>query len=158
MKHWIAGLALGLLAGMAQAENLLSVSDGWVRWVPPVTGNSAAYFRLHNEGKKAVELVSVESPVAKAVEMHTTLDENGLSQMKLLGKIAIPAGDSVEFNPGGNHLMLIGLKAPLQEKQAVNFTLHFADGETLQMSLPVQNPLADKQAAPHDHSSHHHHH
>lgn len=150
MKRLMLAMLLGLWAGIAQAESPLSVTDAWVRWVPPVSGNSAAYFKLSNKGSKPVDLVAAESSVAKNVELHTVEKSGELMQMKQLEKIAVPAGGSVVFQPGSHHVMLIGLKAPLQEKQTVPLTLRFANGESLQLVLPVKNEGEDEHA-------HHHH-
>lgn len=152
MKRLSLALLLSVAAGFAQAESLLSVNGGWVRWVPPVSHNSAAYFTVENKGEKPVDLVGVDSDVAKAVELHTVEKTGELMQMKPLDKITVPAGDSVIFQPGSHHVMLIGLKEPLQQKQDVAMTLRFSNGESLPVSLPVQQDGEDK----HDHHHHHH--
>lgn len=153
MKRLMLTMLLGSLACIAQAEGQLSVTDSWVRWVPPVTGNSAAYFKLSNKGSKPVDLVAAESGVAKAVELHTVEKSGELMQMKQLEKITVPAGGSVVFQPGSHHIMLIGLKEPLQDKQNVAMTLRFSDGEVLPVSLPVKQDGAEQN----DHHHHHHH-
>ena len=153
MKRLMLAMMFGLWAGVAQAESLLSVTDAWVRWVPPVSGNSAAYFKLHNKGSKPVDLVAVESSVAKTVELHTVEKSGELMEMKQLEKITVPAGGSVVFQPGSHHVMLIGLKEPLQEKQTVAMTLRFSEGESLPVSLPVKQDGAEQN----DHHHHHHH-
>ena len=155
MKRVLLATVLSVCAAWAQAESLLVVTDGWVRWVPPVTGNSAAYFTLQNKGKTAVDLVAAESAVAKAVELHTVVQEGELMQMKPLEKIAVPAGESVVFKPGSHHVMLIGLKEPLQENQKVALTLRFSNGESLPVDLVVKNPVEQDHSGHHEH--HHHH-
>ena len=150
MQRWMVVLMLTLMTGVAHADSKLSVEAGWVRWVPPVTGNSAAYFTLHNEGDSDKVLVAAESAVAKAVELHTVVQEGELMRMQPLQKLAVPAHDCVVFQPGSHHVMLIGLTQPLQEGQSVAMTLRFADGETLPLTLTVTNG-----ASADDHAHHH---
>lgn len=152
MKTIGLALVLSVMTGWVHADSKLSVEDGWVRWVPPVSGNSAAYFKLSNNGSTPVDLVAVESAVAKAVELHTVEKSGELMQMKQLDRITVLAGGSVIFQPGSYHVMLIGLKEPLQEKQNVAMTLRFSDGETLPVLLPV------KQDGEGQNDHHHHHH
>lgn len=152
MKRVSLALLLSVVAGFAQAESLLSVKAGWVRWVPPVSHNSAAYFTIENKGEKPVDLLAIDSAVAANVELHTVEKDGDVMAMKKLDKVTIPAGESVEFKPGGNHVMLIGLKQPLQKTQSVDMTLKFSNSESLSSSLPVTD--GDEGGEHH----HHHHH
>lgn len=166
MKARILGLVLGCIAGMAQADGHLSVSEGWVRLVPPVSDSSAAYFTLANSGDTPAVLVAADSDAARTVEIHTVEKQGDVMQMKPVERLSVPAGEQVRFQPGSYHIMLIGLNAPLQEGKAVALTLRFAGGETLAASLPVQKDAggghhphhADHEHhQPADHHGHHHH-
>ena len=150
MKQWCLAVVLSVLASWAWADNGLSVENAWVRMVPPVSANSAAYFTLHNMGKTAAELVGVEGDVAKAIELHTVIQEGDMMRMQPLKKLDVPAGDCVLFKPGSNHVMLIGLKQPLTEGQQVPMTLRFSNGESLTFELTVKNDAGD------DHAHHQH--
>jgi copper(I)-binding protein len=136
MRVWLI-VCLGLLPGLAFAQGV-SAEKGWVRWVPPVSPNSAGYFMLHNESDQDRLLVGASSDVAKAIEIHTVIEKDGASTMTRLESIVVPKQDCVLFEGGGNHIMLIGLKQPLQEGQSVALTLHFQNGETLDVDLVVQ--------------------
>lgn len=155
MKTLMLAAVFSLMASFAQAQTPLSASDGWVRWVPPVSGNSAAYFTLSNQSDKAAVLVAADSDVAKAVEIHAVEKQGELMQMKQVESLSIPAGDEVVFQPGSYHIMLIGLKAPLQEGQKVALSLRFEGGDSVAVSLPVQKEAG--QHAGHDHHDHDHH-
>lgn len=150
MKNIVVAVILSLCAGWAQADSALSVEGGWVRWVPPVSANSAAYFMLHNNGSSAMELIGADSDIARAVELHTVITEGELMRMQPLEKLAVPADDCVLFKPGSHHVMLIGLKQPLREGQEVELTLRFANGDTLPVKLTVKNEGEDEHA--HHHS------
>lgn len=143
---------LGLWAAVAQAGDGLEAKDGWVRLVPPVSANSAAYFTLHNPSVRAVAIVAAESAVAQTVELHDVVHENGMMRMQKQDQVQIPAHASLAFQPGGQHVMLIGLKQPLQAGQAVSLTLRLADGAQLTVPLVVK---ADEGTA--DHGGHQHH-
>ncbi len=149
-RHCLVIVVLFAIAKVAFAETLLSAEEGWVRWVPPVSANSAAYFTLHNETKTDAVLVAAESDVANAVELHTVVQKGDVMAMQPLEKLIVPAQDCVRFKPGSHHVMLIGLKKPLQEGQAVAMTLRFASGETLPLTLTVKSDGAD------DAHAHHH--
>ena len=134
----------------------LAVTDGWVRLVPPVSENSAAYFTLHNKSDQPLEILSASSEVARVVELHNVIHEGGLMSMQKQDKVTVPAQKSLEFKPGSYHVMLIGLKQPLQENQAVTLTLHLAGGATTQVALTVKAEAG--KPAQGDADMHHHHH
>jgi hypothetical protein len=142
----LLALLLSGCASWTQTQSRLSVEDGWVRLMPPVAPNSAAYFTLNNQGKTAVDLIAVESDVAGVLELHTIVEEGELRRMQQLQKVTVPAQGIVQFKPGSYHVMLIGLKKPLQENQIVPFTLRFASGESLAVSLPVKQDGEGKHA------------
>lgn len=152
MKNvWLALLLSVVSSGLVWAGEL-EVEQPWVRAVPPVSPNTAGYFMLHNNGKAERVLVGVSSDVAKAVEMHTVVEQDGGMSMQQLQEVKIAADDCAMFEPGGNHIMFIGLKQPLKEGDEVKLTLEFKDGETLQLTLPV------KRSQENEHEHHHHHH
>lgn len=152
MKALWWALVMSVVSGVAQADSAVRVDNGWVRWVPPVSPNSAAYFTLHNVSDQSVDVVAAESDVARAVELHTVVKTGDLMQMTPVEKVAVAAGETVAFKPGSYHVMLIDLKQPLAKGSHVMLTLRFADGESLQLALPV------KDEEPADHDSYHHHH
>ncbi|QSX29518.1 copper chaperone PCu(A)C [Shewanella cyperi] len=138
-----------LLAAFAlSAQAQVMVMDGYVRAMPPSVPNSAAYFTLMNHGP-ATKLVSVSSPAADEAQLHTLITENELVKMRRLDSLELPEHGTVSLSETGNHIMLQGLKAPLQEGQKIALTLTFADGQSLEITLPVAKQGAN--AAPHEH-------
>lgn len=156
LKKVLPVLSLWMFAAVAWAGNAIEVKDGWVRWVPPVSENSAAYFTLHNPTDKPLELKSASSDVAHAVELHNVVKDGDLMSMQKQEKIGIPAHQTLQFQPGSYHVMLIGLKKPLEENQSVSLTLHFADGTAVPVSLTVRKDAGSTPAA--DEHHHHNHH
>jgi copper(I)-binding protein len=117
----------------------LTLADGWVKAADE--GMSAAFGTLENSSGSDITVVSVESPASSAMELHETV-ENGSGAMVMREKedgFTIPADGSFELAPGGNHLMLMGLTAPLKAGDEVAFTLTLADGSTLEVTVPAKD-------------------
>lgn len=118
------------------------VKGGWVRLVPPVVKDTAAYFTLENRGKTPLRLVGAETPVAQRVSLHRDHREVRSGQtvlgMRPLDHVDIPPGGQVAFKPGAYHLMLEGLKRPLRPGEKVEITLLFQNGTRLKVLLPVE--------------------
>jgi copper(I)-binding protein len=133
-------LAAALFAPLssAGASEALHILDPYVRAVPAGLDQTAAYLTLRNGGQKNLTLTQAASPAARAIELHTVVDEGGLKKMRPVPKIDIPAGGEVRLQPGGLHIMLIGLRAPLTEGASVALTLTFQDGSRREVSAPVR--------------------
>ncbi len=127
-----AALAILLISGCgerAPSDPGIEVTDAWVRSVrvegtSPV--NTAAYMRILNRGGVPDRLLEVGSQAARKTELHrTTIDENGLATMGPAGSAEIPAGGDVLLEPGGLHVMLLGVEETLAEGEMVRLTLVF---------------------------------
>ena len=79
--------------------------------------------------KKEAKLLSISSPAASSVEIHSMVHENGKMKMRSVDSIALPAGKSVDLGKSGNHVMLLNLKQPLKTGESVplKLTIEFAD-------------------------------
>lgn len=133
-------LLIGALAGFAsivQATDLV-VDDPYARAVPPGQPNSAVFMSLRNSGPEERAIVSAESPVAEVVELHTHVEEGGMMRMRRIERIALPVGESVQLQPGGLHVMLIGLKRDLHPGDLIDLTLVRDDGERIAIQAPVR--------------------
>jgi hypothetical protein len=93
---------------------------------------------LHNMGEKGGALTAASSPVAEVVELHTHTMEDGMMRMRQVDKIDLPAGEVVKLQPGGLHVMMIGLKQQLIPDEKVPLTLIFEDGSSKQVEAPVR--------------------
>lgn len=145
------GLALSLtttLVATAQAE--VSVDQGYVRATPPGVSNGAAFMTLHNSSDQPVSLLQVSTPVAASPELHQNIEKDGMMQMRQVKALEVPAGGNLQLQPGGYHVMLMGLKGPLKEGGEVMMTLNFSDGQSLHLMLPVQR-IQVPQVMSHDH-------
>ena len=142
--HLIHTLCAGVLlssASLSLGASGLEIGDPSVRAVPPGQPNSAAFMSLRNTSTEERALVGAESPAAEVVELHTHVEEGGMMRMRRIERIDLPAGERVTLQPGGLHVMLIGLQSELAPGQTVELTLIQDDGERLTIQAPVR-PIA----------------
>jgi copper(I)-binding protein len=100
----------------------------------------------------ADRLVTVTSPAANLVQIHESRIESGMMMMNELKEgLPLPAGETVALAPGGNHLMLLGVKAPLVAGDTVALNLTFESSPPVEVTATVGQPAApegDHAAAP----------
>jgi len=102
-------------------------------------GESAVYLTIVNSTGQADTLVSATSPAAEVAEVHTMVDQDGKTVMQpVAGGIAIKGTDIVNLAPGGDHIMLVGLKEELLPGQRIKLVFHFESGKELSISVPVK--------------------
>ena len=131
-------LCLSLLPAAARADMNVLVSGAWVRQPPPGSDTAAVYLVLHNEGTAAADLVGVECALARTAMLHQSEDRGGVARMRMLTHLTLKPGDTVEFKPGGMHIMLDGLTRPLAVGQRVELTLRFAQGLEMHVTAVVR--------------------
>jgi copper(I)-binding protein len=135
-----AGLAL-TTAGCAQEEAQLQVTDAWVRISPVASNPSAGYFTVKG-GEKAVQLIGVSSPVAIRTEMHETMADHGsgdgnghgMTMMKPVTSVPVPARGSVEFAPGGRHAMFWNINPGIVPPRTMPLVFTFSDGTQIEVA------------------------
>ena len=141
-----AALLVGTALPRAAAESAITVSDPYVRLLPPGATTSAAYLLMKNSGAADRKLVKADSPVAQSIEVHEHRTDNGVMKMREVGSILIKAHAQTELKPGGYHLMLIGVKRPLAEGDSVAITLTFDDGSKQPIAALVRKVQTDMPA------------
>lgn len=105
----VGGLSVLALAGCGSGVPRIEVRAATVP-VPMTMDVASVYLTIENTGDGDDQLLAVSSTAAEAVELHeTTIAENGRASMAPLRGITIPAGETVDFRPGGRHLMLVGI-------------------------------------------------
>ncbi len=126
-------LALALVAAPLFAADGPSVraSHVWVRAAPPGVTVLAGYFTLENLTDAPLKLTAATSPEFTSVEMHQTVEKDGVASMQPVDDVSIPAHGKVEFVPGGYHLMLMQPKKDLGIGSLVTLRLVFSDGSEL---------------------------
>ena len=136
-------------AGMEQGIENITVSNAHVRALPPTVKNTAAYFTINNHGAETLSLLGGYSDVADSVQLHETLEENGMMHMRHRMSAEIPAGGDLVLESGGLHLMIMGLNRVLAPGDSINLTLEFNDDQTLTIEVPVRSVMAE--AMSHEH-------
>jgi periplasmic copper chaperone A len=123
-----AGLVLAAAALGAHAQEFkhgrLTISQPHARATAPGQTAGGGYLKLHNNGP-ADRLVAASAAVSNTVELHSMTMEGDVMRMRQLDAIELPAGTTVELKPGGLHLMLMGLKAPLKPGDSFAMKLKF---------------------------------
>jgi len=152
MKKVLALSAL-LLSTATLAE--VTVESPYARAVPPGQPNSAAFMTLTNSSE-AVSLIGGSSSAAKVVELHTHLHENGVMRMRKIDKIDVPAKGEVTLQPGGLHIMLLGLNEQLKADQLIDITLNFSDGSSQALQVPVKSVMGGMKMSHGEGHSHKH--
>jgi copper(I)-binding protein len=130
-------ITLSYLAPARAAATSVSVTDEWFRLIVP-TRPAAGYFKLANNTDTAMELVGAASPGCGDLMLHQSHSANGNETMRLVKSLQIPARGSVNFTPGGYHLMCMSPTATLSPGKSVPVTLKFADGRSLTVDFPVR--------------------
>jgi len=116
----------------------LQIVHPWAK--PSLKGvpNSAAYMAITNTGDSDDRLISATGDVSQAVELHTMSMTDGVMRMRRLkGGVPLPAGETVTLAPGGKHVMLIGLKGPLETGSSFDLTLTFENAGTHRINVEV---------------------
>jgi hypothetical protein len=131
----------------------LEIVDPWVRAAKAMSGGdasggdmhapagtSAAYFTIRNAGRQPDRLLKVYSDVSEFVEIHKSETRDGVTTMTEVKGVDIPGVSSVEFKPGGLHVMFIKLRGDLNPGDKVRFTLEFEQSGKTEVEAEVKAP------------------
>ncbi|WP_257275323.1 MULTISPECIES: copper chaperone PCu(A)C [unclassified Endozoicomonas] len=146
----IFAIVFPAMTSMALKAADVEIKDQYARAVPAVSKNSAAFLTITNKGKQDIKLVSADSASAARVELHGHKHEGNMMKMFELEDIDIPAGKTESLKSGGNHIMLMGLKRPMEAGGEVDITLHFSDGDAVDVKVPVKDLRQQTKDAAHD--------
>ncbi|CAN5835397.1 hypothetical protein BH24ACT5_BH24ACT5_24370 [soil metagenome] len=138
----------------------VEVGEAWTRPTPGGTDRNAVYAEFTAATDDEVVGASVDSSVAGTVELHETMmdsptgdtansmdmdmdmntntawaTEGGMASMSPVAAVTLPAGETVMFEPGGYHVMLVDIATPLVEGDTVDVTFMFRDGG--EVTVPV---------------------
>ena len=141
--------AVALPAAADPQSGPLTIEAAWARPSIGEATNSAAYFRVANNGEAADRLLAVKSDAAAHVMLHESRMEGTVMKMLPLDDgIEIPAHGSAELKPLGAHVMLVGLRAPLKDGDTLPLTLVFAKQGEVAITATVQKQAPAGDAAP----------
>lgn len=123
-----------LMASQAWSE--VQVTDAWVRLLPPGVSATSGYLRMTSDQDDALIAVSTEH--AAMAEIHESSMQDGVMQMSQVSKLPIHAGETLVLEPGGLHLMLMGLKDNLKAGQAFPLVLEFEKAGRVEVAAKVR--------------------
>ena len=123
---------------MAQVP-AVNIEGAWARATVQGQRGTGAFMNI--TAKEGTGLVGVSSPVAGVAEVHEMKLENDIMKMRAVPVLALPAGQTVSLKPGGYHIMLMDLKAPLANGSTVPVTLRFKNGKGVESKLDLLLPV-----------------
>ena len=103
----------------------LEVEDAWIRSGPANTKTFAGYLKLKNTYSTEISIKKLKSSAFEKIEIHASLAEDGMSTMKKLNALEIPANSEFNLKPGGYHLMLMKPKKEIKETDLIEFIIYF---------------------------------
>ncbi|MBF0278077.1 MAG: copper chaperone PCu(A)C [SAR324 cluster bacterium] len=146
----------------AEKHPPMTVEQAWVRAVPPVSKNSAAYMLLHNHSDDEDILLSAQSDLASVTELHEVVKKGDLMSMQPAGRVVVPSHGILPLKPGGIHIMLINLKSPLKTGDQTTLRLKFKNAGEVTVTAQILEGMPDSEhhhdSKAHDasHTTHHH--
>ncbi|WP_129243637.1 copper chaperone PCu(A)C [Achromobacter veterisilvae] len=116
----------------------IEIDHPWSRATVPAVPTGVVYFVLRNPSQDEDRLVSVSTPVAEKAELHTHIRDSDVMRMRKVDSIEIAPVSTTALEPGGLHVMLIGLKQPLVKGKAFPLTLVFEEAGPVTVQVDVQ--------------------
>ena len=136
----VSTLAAALVSTPTWAQTAAVKAEGaWARASVQGQKGTGAFMRL--TAKDGTRLVRAESPAAGVTEVHEMKMEGDIMKMRAVPTLDLPAGKTVELKPGGYHVMLLDLKAPLAKDSSVPITLVFQDAKGVESKLNLTVPV-----------------
>lgn len=152
--------ALAMVAAACGGGSAIDVDDPWARNSPMMATAGAVYMDITADADDALIGASVDDSIAAVVEIHETMamdddmagdaddgemgddmegeDHGGMMSMSPVERIELPADETVFLEPGGFHVMLLDLAAPLEVGDTFELTLEFESGETQTVEVEVR--------------------
>ena len=158
IKKMLLSLILSTILQSGYAHEFKSqqfhVDHPWARPTFTLATTGAAYLSIHNIGGGDARLTgaSVEAEIADEVQLHDVLMDGEMMRMRqITSGVSIEQDEMVSFTPGGKHIMLLGLKGPLNEGKSFPLTLHFEKSEDMVVIVKVETPKQDATSQKHNH-------
>jgi hypothetical protein len=136
---WFIFLIAGAPTGWANDYKAgdISISHPWARASAGKAKAGAAYITITNNGTHVDRLIKMATPVAKKASLHTHKVEGDIMRMRPVKAVEVNPGEPTVMKPGGLHVMLMGLKAPLKEGAAFPLTLTFEKAGAIEVRVMV---------------------
>jgi copper(I)-binding protein len=123
----------------AQSTSNIQITEPMVRSTLPGQMMSSAYLTIENKGNVADRLISASFSGAKEVQIHEMKMDGDTMKMRQMNSLEIPAKGKAQLSPGGNHLMLMNLKDPIQDGQSIKMILQFEKAGKVEIEIPAKS-------------------
>lgn len=128
-------ILLLIFSPIALAE--LDIRDPWIKNLPPSVPVRAGYMTIHNPQSKAVSIVSLRSDAFASIEIHQSIEQDGMMRMEQLPNLKIESNSSVQLAPGGLHLMMMNPSEPTQPGDLLEIVIVLDDGSEQRVEMQV---------------------
>ena len=153
MNTLLRSLLLLAAVGSTSAWAQVKIDNAWARATVQRQKATGAFMQL--TAPQSAKLVAVSTPVAGVAEIHEMKMDGGVMKMRAMPALDLPANQPVELKPGGYHLMLMDLKAPLAKDGSIALTLTFKDTKGVEskqlVNVPVTTGMPQGQMPGHSH-------
>lgn len=119
--------------------------------INPIARTGAVYMVLMNHGTSPDALLKISTPAAAAASAHATTMTDGVMKMREIERLELQPQETATLAPGGNHIMLVGLKVPLKEGDTISLVLKFEKAGDITIDVPVVSRDNLPAAASHEH-------
>jgi len=123
-----------------QSAGQLELKHLWVKQVPGAR-NGAMFVEITNQGNTDDRLIAVRTDMAKKAQLHTQVIEDGIARMRRVEGIDIPAGGTVRLEPGGMHIMLLGIQGMQMDGAMVPVTLVFEGAGDISLTAAIEGMM-----------------
>ncbi|WP_224815859.1 copper chaperone PCu(A)C [Hasllibacter sp. MH4015] len=139
LKSALLGAALAVLPALASAH--MVIEDAYARAASPLAQTAAIYMSVRNHSDADDRMFRVESDAADRVEIHTHVqsDDGVMRMVELEDGISIPGGATHTLQPGGDHIMLLGLSEPLEQGDTFEMLVFFDVWVPMIVTVTVDN-------------------
>jgi periplasmic copper chaperone A len=141
MSLTVASILAVAVAARAEAGGI-EVREPFSRASIGQSTSGVVYLTIVNRASGPDRLMAASTPVAARTDLHMTVRDGDTTRMRRLESVEIPAGETVAFHPGGAHIMLTGLEAPLHEGDRFDLTLEFETAGPMTIEIPVKSIAA----------------
>ena len=117
----------------------IEISTPWSRATPKGAQTAIGYMTIKNNGTTPDRLTGGSIDVADHFQLHAMTMENGIAKMRELSDIEIKPGQTIEFKPGGSHVMFVNLKRPLSKGEHISGTLVFERAGKVNVDYSVES-------------------
>ncbi len=149
---------------MHQHDAAITIENPWMRSTPPRAKAAAVYLIVVNHGETKDRLLSVTTPITVEAGFHNSVVKDGVRVMEDLDGIDVIPHQPQRFEPGGQHIMLMGLTQTITAGEMIPLTLTFESFGDIEVEVAVLAPGETPKKSPHaqdhhmhesDHSMHH---